>query len=41
MVSDFKIEEGTANSNNNWNVACFVFKNTDVNINKKQYKYEN
>ena len=38
--ADFKIEEGTANSNNNWNVACFVFKNTDVNINKKQYKYE-
>ena len=38
--ADLKIEEGTANSNNNWNVACFVFKNTDVNINKKQYKYE-
>ena len=38
--ADFKIEEGKISSNNNWNIACFVFKNTDVNINKNQYNYE-
>lgn len=38
--SDFKIEEGNLASNNNWNFACFVFKNTDVNINQKQYNYQ-
>lgn len=38
--ADFKIEEGKISSNNNWNIACFVLKNTDVNINKNQYNYE-
>lgn len=31
--SDFKIEEGSLDSDNNWNVACFIFQNLDVNVN--------
>lgn len=42
--TDFKIEEGLLDSDNNWNVACFVIKNLDVttNINGKQtnFKFE-
>ena len=30
--SDFKIEEGIPENNNNWNFACFIFKTTDVTI---------
>lgn len=38
--ANFKIEEGKLDSNNNWNVVCFVFKNIDANVNQKQYKYQ-
>ncbi len=38
--SDFKIEEGNLDSDNNWNFACFIFKNTDVSISDSQYKYQ-
>lgn len=38
--SDFKIEEGSLDIDNNWNFACFIFKNTDVNISDCQYKYQ-
>ena len=34
--SNFKIEEGTASSNNNWKFACFIFTTTNVNINGKE-----
>ena len=30
--SDFKIEEGIPENNNNWNFACFIFRTTDVTI---------
>lgn len=30
--SDFKIEEGFADTDNQWNFACFVIKNLDVQI---------
>lgn len=30
--SEFKIEEGIPENNNNWNFACFIFKTTDVTI---------
>ena len=33
--SDFKLEEGTTNSNNEWKFACFILKTTDVNLNGK------
>ena len=36
--SDFVIEEGIAEQNNNWKFACFIFKTTDVTINQKQIK---
>ncbi len=36
--SDFTIEEGTAENNNEWKFACFIFKTTDVNINGKEIK---
>ena len=29
--SDFKLEEGTTNSNNEWKFACLILKTTDVN----------
>ena len=38
--SDFTIEEGIAEKNNDWEFACFIFKNTDVNINGKQIKLQ-
>lgn len=37
--SDLKIEEGNLDSDNNWNFACFIFKNTDVNLTEGNYKY--
>lgn len=37
--SDLKIEEGNLDSDNNWNFACFIFKNTDVNVTEGNYKY--
>ena len=30
--SDFEIEEGIANKNNNWNFAFFIMKNIDIKI---------
>lgn len=30
--SDFSIEEGYSNSDNDWNFACFIFTNTNVEI---------
>ncbi len=38
--SDFTIEEGIAEQDNNWKFACFIFKTTDVNINGKQIKLQ-
>lgn len=34
--SDFSIEKGNKEENNDWNYACFIFKNTSVNIDGKQ-----
>lgn len=34
--SDFTIEEGTVEQNNNWKFACFIFKTTEVTVNQKQ-----
>ena len=36
--SDFKLEEGVKDKSNNWNVACFLIKNIDVNIDNKNLK---
>ena len=36
--SDFKLEEGIKDSSNNWNVACFIIKNVDVNIENRNLK---
>ena len=36
--SDFKLEEGIKDNSNNWNVACFIIKNIDVNIDNKNLK---
>ena len=33
--SDFKLEEGIKDNSSNWNVACFLIKNVDVNINNQ------
>ena len=38
--SNFTLEEGIAENNNNWKFACFIFKNTNVNINNKQINLE-
>jgi len=32
--SDFSLEQGIATTDTNWNMACFIFKNVDVQINK-------
>ena len=37
--SDLKIEEGYLNEDNNWNFACFIFKNTNVDLLDMNYKY--
>lgn len=36
--SDFKLEEGILEQDNEWKFACFIFKTTDVNINNKEVK---
>ena len=36
--SDFKLEEGIKDNSNNWNVACFIMKNIDVNIDNENLK---
>ena len=33
--SDFSIEKGNKEENNDWNYACFIFQNTNVNIDGK------
>lgn len=38
--SDFTIEEGMLEQDNNWKFACFIFKTTDVTIEQKQIKLE-
>ena len=34
--SDFKLEEGTKDNTSNWNMACFILKNVDVEIDNKE-----
>ena len=36
--SDFKIEEGNIDKDKNWNMACFIIENIDLNINGKNIK---
>ena len=36
--SDFTLEEGIAENDNNWKFACFIFENTDVIVNEKEIK---
>ena len=36
--SNFKLEEGIKDNSNNWNVACFLIKNIDVEINNQNLK---
>ncbi len=36
--SDFKLEEGIKDNSNNWNMACFIIKNIDVNIDDQNLK---
>lgn len=36
--SDFSLEEGISSLDSNWNFACFIFKNLDVEINGKEEK---
>ena len=38
--SDFTLEEGITENNNEWKFACFIFKTTDVDINGKQIKVD-
>lgn len=38
--TDFKLEEGIEEKDNNWNFGCFIFKTTDVNIDEKEVKLE-
>ncbi len=38
--SNFTMEEGIPENNNNWKFACFIFKTTDVTIDNKQVKLE-
>lgn len=39
--TDFKIEEGILDSDNNWNVACFIIKNLNItaNVNNQEKKF--
>lgn len=37
--SDFKLEKGLNIEDSNWNVACFIFKNTDVEINGERMNF--
>ncbi|MDO5555918.1 MAG: hypothetical protein Q4G09_04600 [Clostridia bacterium] len=36
--SDFKLEQGVKDNSNNWNVACFLIKSVNVNINNEEVK---
>ena len=36
--SDFKLEQGVKDNSNNWNVACFIMKNLDVEIDNQELK---
>ncbi len=36
--SEFKLEEGTKDNSSNWNIACFIIKNLDVNIDNQNVK---
>lgn len=36
--SDFSIEVGSNTNDTNWNIACFIFENTNVQINNKNIK---
>ena len=38
--SNFTIEEGISENNNEWKFACFIYKTTDVIINQKEIKLE-
>ncbi len=38
--SDFTIEESELNQDNNWNMACFIIKNIDIDVNNKNIKLE-
>lgn len=38
--SDFTLEEGNGDNSNNWNFACIIFRNTDVEVNGKHVKLE-
>ena len=38
--SNFTLEEGTPENNNEWKFACFIYKTTDVNIEGKEIKIE-
>lgn len=38
--SDFILEEGNASTDNEWKFACFIFQNTDVNINGNQVQLQ-
>ena len=37
--SDFKLEKGIASKDSNWNIACFILKNLDVNIDGQNYNF--
>lgn len=37
--SDLEIEEGNLESDNNWHFACFIFKNTNVDLKEGKYTY--
>ena len=37
--SDIKVEKGIIEDNSQWNVACFIFKNIDVDIDGQEYKF--
>lgn len=37
--SNFKLEKGMNSTNTNWNVACFIFENTDVEIDGQNMKF--
>lgn len=36
--SDFTLEKGSSDANNEWKFACFIFETTDVNLNGNQIK---
>lgn len=37
--SDFKLEKGLNTNDTTWNVACFIFENTDVEINGQKMEF--